>query len=143
MSCKAYFFRLRTDDNVDRLGIFLNKYKRKGDAPASAWINYFYLADKDFTPRFWQKEKPAIRKGDILAAITADVGHFYKALIGSGAYNQNKPDPIFFDLEDGLPRQKTEPGSGFLLRDATILDIEPNRSWKSKIKNYFKFAENH
>jgi len=135
MSCKPYIFRLRTDQDVARLGTFINKTNGN---PPSAWIEFFYRVDKDWTPRYWQKkERPAIRKGDILAAVTADVGPFWQALVRTGACDSNGPDPIFFDAED-LPRKPTERGTGILLKNMTIMHIKPDRLWKSRVKGQLR-----
>jgi hypothetical protein len=138
MSCKPYIFRLRTDDDVTRLGKFILKMNSD---PPNAWINFFYRVDKDYTPQCWQRERPALKRGDVLAAVTADVGPMWLALTETGAYDQQSPSPAFWDAED-LPRvTTTKPGEGVLLKNMTILGIEPNRIWKSRVKSHLRRQE--
>ena len=136
MSYKPYVFLLRDEDDIDHL----DKFRKKMNDPEyeNVRIEFFYRVDKDWSFRY-ESNKPTLKKGDILAAITVDRGNLWDALTNeSGVYDAKqchaeKRFPKFFRADE-LPRQKTEPGSGILLKDMTIMDIEPNRLWKSKIK---------
>lgn len=133
MSYKPYVFLLRDEDDIDHLGKFC---KKMNDPEYKVvYIEFFYRVDKNWNSRY-ESNKPTFKKGDILAAITVDRGDLWDALTNeSGVYDAKQCHaenrfPKFFRA-DCLPHIRIPE---LKLKNMTIMDIEPNRLWKSKIK---------
>jgi hypothetical protein len=120
MSCKAYFVKLRGKKDQQVLAQFL-KFHQYETGPDSAWLNYLAKATRKFVDPLNRKpvEKFGYKEGDLVAAITADIGDFFESCCEAKIDSFYIP---YYTRIDEHDRKEHEEGVGFIVDDFKALE---------------------